>query len=112
MIVSLVFGLVLTILNFITYVLFAPVRILFPNVISFGGDVTGIITFVSDIFNSTFNFFAYFSHISSVRILFFSAVFYIFTFPIIYSSFALGKFVMDFIIKLPQFIASFKGLFK
>ena len=108
MIITFILSLVLTVFNFITYLFFAPVRIIFPNVINFNGDVTGIITFVANIFNSNFNFFAYFSHIATVRILFFSAVFYIFTFPIIYSGIAFVKFVVDLIMRIITMIMSLR----
>lgn len=108
MIMTYVLSLVLQIFNFIVYLLFAPIRVIFPNVITFGGDVTGIITFISDIFNSTFSFFAYFSHVSTVRILFFSAVFYIFTFPIIYSGIAFVKFVVDLVMRIITMIMSLR----
>lgn len=108
MIITFILSLVLNVFSFITYTFFAPLRIFFPNVINFNGDVTGIITFVANIFNSTFNFFAYFSHIATVRILFFSAVFYIFTFPIIYSGIAFSKFVVDLILRIITIIVSLK----
>lgn len=108
MIITYVLSLVLQIFNFVVYLLFAPIRVIFPNVITFGGDVTGIITFVSDIFNSTFNFFAYFSHVSTVRILFFSAIFYIFTFPIIFSGIAFVKFVVDLVMRIITTIMSMR----
>ena len=108
MIITFILSLVLNVFNFITYTFFAPVRILFPNVINFNGDVTGIITFIANIFNSTFNFFAYFSHVATVRVLFFSAIFYIFTFPIIYNGIAFAKFVVDLILRIITVVTSLR----
>ena len=105
MIITFILSLVLNVFNFITYTFFAPVRILFPNVINFNGDVTGIITFIANIFNSTFNFFAYFSHVATVRVLFFSAIF---TFPIIYNGIAFAKFVVDLILRIITVVTSLR----
>lgn len=96
MIIETLISIFIHIFNFVTYTLFAPLRLFLPNVISFDGTVTGIFTFISDTLTNTFNFFAYFSHVSVVRVLIFVTVLNLFTYPLIYVTLAGLKFFISF----------------
>lgn len=88
---------ILSVLAFFFNLLFFPFRSIAPSFIVFDDIVTNISFVMASLFNSTFNFFAYFSHTSAVRLMFFVVIFSMFAFPILYVLTAIFKFIKGFI---------------
>lgn len=88
---------ILNALAFFLNVLFFPFRAIAPSFVVFDDFITNISTITANLFNLTFNFFAYFSHTSAVRLMFFVVIFSMFAFPIFYTLTAIFKFIKSFI---------------
>lgn len=97
MIIGFLIQFILNTLAFFFNLLFFPFRAIAPSFVVFDDFVTNISTVMANLFNLTFNFFAYFSHVSSVRLMFFVVIFSMFGFPILYTLTAIFKFIKSFI---------------
>ena len=97
MILGLLIQFILTAFSIIFNLLFFPFRAITPSFVVFDNFVTDIATVIANLFNMTFNFFAYFSHTSAVRLMFFVAIFSMFAFPVFYVLTAIFKFMKSFV---------------
>lgn len=97
MIIGFLIQFILNTLSFFFNLLFFPFRAIAPSFVVFDDFVSNISTVMANLFNSTFNFFAYFSHTSVVRLMFFVVVFSFFGFPVLYVLTATFKFIKSFI---------------